>query len=104
DVAICVPFGNRNPDGSLRWVPPEFSIAMLNLKIPTYVNLYCCATKGRKRDESRNDMVKKAQKVKARYVWMVDDDNPPPPSALMRLMYVLDLSDDDVALCGGIYT
>jgi hypothetical protein len=102
-VAICVPFAGRNPDGSLRWVPPEFSMAMGLLQVPPNVQCIWLATKGVKRDEARCDLVRKAREAKARYVMFCDDDNPPPPNALLNLMYVMDASGDDVALCGGIY-
>ncbi len=104
DVALCIPFGFKNADGTLRWIPPEFSVAMRMLEVPLHVNCWMVSNKGMKRDRARNELVKRAQELKAKYVWFIDDDNPPPPTSLMRLMYVMDLADEDVALCGGIYT
>lgn len=106
DVAICIPFGNKNPDGSMRWIPPDFSIAlaMVISNLPMHVNARLFCTKGEKRDMTRNQLVREALEAKATYIWFIDDDNPPPPTALVKLKYVMDLSGDDVALCGGIYT
>jgi predicted O-methyltransferase YrrM len=102
-VGICIPFGFRNPDGTLRWTPPEFSIALAMLQLPPNTNTMYFATKGVKRDEARNDLVYQALAAGARNILFLDDDNPPPPDALLKLLHVLDSADDDVALVAGIY-
>jgi len=102
-VAVCIPFGFRNSDGTLRWVPPEFTMALTLLQVPPGVSVAYFATKGVKRDEARNDLCEQARQAGAKFILMLDDDNPPPPDALTKLLYVMELSDPDVAVCGGIY-
>jgi hypothetical protein len=103
-LAVCIPYAHHNPDGTLRWIPPEFSLALGLLQGPP--NSFHCflATKGQRRDEARCDMMKQARELGARYALFIDDDNPPPPDTISKLMYQLDNADDDVAVCGGIYT
>jgi hypothetical protein len=97
-VGICIPFG-----GFPRWTPPEFAIALAMLQLPPSTQVMYLSTKGVKRDEARNDLVRQALSAGSRNVLFLDDDNPPPPDALMRLLQVLESSDDDVGVVAGVY-
>lgn len=103
-VAVCIPFGFRNANGSLRWTPPEFTMALAGLQFPPGTSCAYLATKGVKRDDARNDLVHQALALRPRYILFLDDDNPPPPDTVLKLMHVLDSTGDEVALCAGIYT
>lgn len=102
-VAICIPFAGTYPDGRPRYVPPEFAVALRLLQEPPNTHTATFATKGIKRDEARNSLVRLALQHKSEHVLFIDDDNPPPPDALLKLMSVLCPAPDDVALCAGIY-
>lgn len=96
-LVIAIPFEGR-------YVPPEFALALALLQFPPNMQWMLTATKGVKRDEARNDLVRQARTLGARYVLFLDDDNPPPPDTVLKLMYVLESTGPEVALCAGIYT
>jgi hypothetical protein len=102
-IAICIPFGHRDANGSLRWIPPEFTIALATLEVPPGSKCLHLFTKGIKRDLARNQLAHQALAQGARYIMFLDDDNPPPPDALVKLKEVLDSAGDEFALVGGIY-
>jgi cellulose synthase/poly-beta-1,6-N-acetylglucosamine synthase-like glycosyltransferase len=95
-VAICIP-------SSGRYCPPEWGIALALLQCPPNTNQIYLTIKGAKRDRARNELVEQALSYNTRYVLFLDDDNPPPPDTLYKLLQVMDSSDDDVAVCAGIY-
>lgn len=102
-VTICIPFGGKNPDGTMRWHPPEFTIALRNLVAPPNTMTVPVAIKGWKRDMARNELARESLRLGAKFALLLDDDNPPPPDALLKLLDCLEQADDDVALVAGIY-
>lgn len=94
---IGVPFSGR-------YVPPEWAMALAALEMPTGTSHTMAMIKGPDRAGNRTRIVKAAIKAGAQYVLMLDDDTCPPYDTVRHLINVLDQSDDDVAVCAGIYT
>lgn len=97
DYAICLPFGGR-------YIPPEFAVALATLQPPMNCNHSIIVAKGLKRDAARNCLVQQALELGVRYILFLDDDTVPPQDAVQKLMFVLDNSEPDVAVCAGVYT
>lgn len=96
NLAICLPFSGR-------FVPPEWAVSLATLYPPMNCNHSIIVCKGVQRDIARNGLVKKALAIGVKYILFLDDDTAPPPYAIQRLMYYLDNSGDDVAVCAGVY-
>src|SRR3990167_9697556 len=87
-----------------RYVPPEWALSMINLRYPRNARHGFYATKGLQRDVARDMLIQKSITEESEYVFFVDDDTAPPLDAPSLLTQVLDTSDPDVMVCGGIYT
>lgn len=86
-----------------RFVPIEWSIALLSLIIPMNIGFSQILSRNRSRGEGRNGLVEEARKMGAEYIFFLDDDTVVPPNTLQLLMQELE-SDPDAMVCGGIYT
>lgn len=96
-LIVAFPFSGR-------YVPPEWALAISGWKFPQNTSCDLVMIKGVKRDVARNTLAKKAVASGAEYMLFLDDDTAPPPNTITALMAHLDTSDEDVAVCGGIYT
>jgi|SRR5271157_124597 len=86
-----------------RLVPPELLIALCSQPMPTNMNVAYCAIKGKPVEEARELCAENSLKLKAPYLWFVDDDTIPPPNTPRRLISVLQ-NHPEVMVCGGIYS
>lgn len=95
-----------------RQVMPEWAIALATQAWPIntnvcYVPIRCdnpkTGSKGPKRDEAAEIIIKGAQELKAPYIWFIDDDVEVPYGACRQLLTTLKEADDDVMAVGGIY-
>lgn len=96
-VIIAYPFSGR-------FVPPEWGISISVFRFPPGISTAYVFTKGMKRDLARTFLVEKAIEAGAEYLLFIDDDTAPPADAPIHLISALDQADEDVAVCGGIYT
>lgn len=95
--AIIIPHSGRP-------LPCDWYIAMGQLQIPTnstHINLW---RKGMELDAALNDMMEQALSLGVQYGLVLGDDTQPPSGTILELMRVLEGSDSDVMVCGGIYT
>jgi hypothetical protein len=95
-LAIGLPFAGRA-------VTPEWAISLASQAYPLNMNVQTFALKGVETGTARNQIVKHAIDVGAKYLWFLDDDVAPPYFAVRRLIYDLEQADDDVMVAGGIY-
>lgn len=86
-----------------RFVPIEWSVALLSLQIPMNMGFAQLLSRNRNRGEGRNGLVEEARKMGAEYLFFLDDDTVIPPNTLLALIKELE-SDPDAMVCGGIYT
>jgi predicted O-methyltransferase YrrM len=93
---MCLPFAGRP-------VQPKWAVSLATLYPPMNCNHSFVVCEGVKRDHARNGLVEKALKLGVKYILFIDDDTAPPPHAVQHLMYQLDNSEDDVAVCAGVY-
>lgn len=96
-LLIGVPFGGR-------FVPPEWAMGIAAMQFPTGTSRMMAMVKGQPRAQARTDLIKAARAAGCQYILFLDDDTVPPPHTVPALINVLDQSDDDVAVCAGIYT
>jgi cellulose synthase/poly-beta-1,6-N-acetylglucosamine synthase-like glycosyltransferase len=95
-VAVTIPFGRR--------VVPEWATQFANLSYPTNCRYAHLWAKNMKRDLARNTLVQQALDLDAEYVLFLDDDTAPPLMTPSALVSVLDQADENVVVCGGIYS
>lgn len=97
-IGLCIglPFIGRP-------VAPEWAISLAAQNYPLNTNVMFSALKGVPVDEARNRIVEHALEHRAKYLWFLDDDVAPPFWAARHLLFVLEQSDDDVMVAGGIY-
>lgn len=97
---------------SSRLVTPEWAIALAVQAWPSntsvcYVPIHCgnpqTGTQGPPRDKARELIIESAIKLKAPYVWFVDDDVEVPFGACRQLLRTLKEADPEVCAVGGIY-
>lgn len=96
-LVVAIPFSGR-------YVAPEWAMSMMNLRYPQNATHGQFVTKGMPRQDARVALVDRALTEGAEYIFFVDDDTSPPFYAISKLLQVLDTSDKDVMVCGGIYT
>ena len=97
---------------SSRLVMPEWAVALAVQAWPIntnvcYVPIHCGNKKtgweGPPRDKARELIVESAQKMKAPYVWFIDDDVEVPFGACRQLMRTLTRAPKEVVAVAGIY-
>lgn len=87
-----------------RLVTPQWAISLSMQQYPINTNRFLSVVKGKPIDEARNTIAEFAVKQKAKYVWFLDDDVVAPLFAVKRLIYDLEMADDDVMVAGAIYS
>lgn len=104
-IGLCVglPMRKREDNANACPTQPEWALSMISQIYPMNVNVMFSALCGKETGEARNDIVRHALKMKAKYIWFVDDDTAPPKEAARHLMFVLEQADEDVMVGGGIY-
>jgi len=98
-LVIGIPFCGRP-------VMPEWALAMISMNYPLNTSIQYVTQRGTETGIARNNVVKQALEVGAKYVWFIDDDVAPPYYALRKLMYELDQRSSpvgDAGVIGGIY-
>ena len=95
-LVIGLPFGGRP-------VTPEWAISIAAQTYPLNMNVQFTALKGVETGDARNQIVKHALEVGAKYLWFLDDDVAPPFFAARRLIYDLEQAEEKVMVAGGIY-
>jgi len=94
-------------------VPVDWHLAVRSLKIPTNCRVTEIFRRARldetgkwiwSLEDAQTSMVEQALEMGAKYILFIEDDTAPPPDTIGELGRILDLSDDSVMACGGIYT
>ncbi len=95
-----------------RLVMPEWAVALATQAWPIntnvcYMPIHCenkkTGSQGPPRDKARELIIESALKLKAPYVWFVDDDVEVPFGACRQLLKTLRSAPDNVMAVGGIY-
>lgn len=85
-----------------RLISPDMIVSMGLQAAPTHFSLGWLSVRGLPVERAREHLVEEALRVKAKYLWFIDDDTIPPPNTLRRLAYVLD-NYPDIKAIGGVY-
>lgn len=85
-----------------RLISPDMIVSMGLQAAPTHFSLGWLSVRGLPVEKARERLAEEALRVKAKYLWFIDDDTIPPPNALRRLAYVLD-NYPDIKAIGGVY-
>jgi len=85
-----------------RLICPDMIVAMGLQPAPTHFSVGWLSVRGLPVEKARERLVEEALKVKAKYLWFIDDDTIPPPNALRRLVYILD-NYPEIKAIGGVY-
>ena len=96
-LAIGVPLSGN-------YLAPEWALGFSILTYPMGCSRFLTSMRGLPTDEARNTIVRKALTQNTEYLFFVDEDTVPPPDGLVQLMQTLSTAEDDVMVCGGIYT
>lgn len=94
---IAYPFGGRP-------VPVDWHIAVRSLITPTNAPTTEIFTRNMKLEDAQNNMAERALEMGAEYILFIEDDTAPPPGTICELGRVLEQADEEVMVCGGIYT
>lgn len=105
----ALPIGSFNKIGCViaiassgRLISPDMIVSMGLQAAPTHFSLGWVSVRGLPVEKAREHLVEEALRVKAKYIWFIDDDTIPPPNALRRLVYVLE-NYPDIKAVGGVY-
>lgn len=85
-----------------RLISPDMIVSMGLQAAPTHFSCGWLSVRGLPVEKARERLAEEALRVKAKYLWFIDDDTIPPPNALRRLVYVLE-NYPDIKVCGGVY-
>lgn len=98
-LVVGIPFNGRP-------VAPEWAMSLATQNYPLNTSVMFMTLKGTETGEARNRIVEDAIKIKAKYIWFIDDDTAPPSYAIRSLTYALDQQSGELGnamVCGGIY-
>ncbi len=84
-------------------VTPQWAISFAQQNYPMNCNRSIVGVWGNPVDIARNKIARYAVQNKSKYIWFLDDDVAPPFFAARRLIYALEMADDDVMIAGGVY-
>jgi hypothetical protein len=89
-----------------RPVTPEWALSYAALNYPFNMNIVHCPVKGMEVGEARNLIAEQAIKMKAPWLFFMDDDVAPPYHAVRSLMYNMQnwTQHEKVMVVAGIYT